>query len=152
MLHLIMQSFSSSIPFYLNISHQLLHHSPFQLSRIITTSQPRTKPLILLRILRILRQNLLLRRPNLPLLRLLKLAMAVKKITNNTLEIQGTLLHLGVHLSVDEDSGVEILLGVVAEVLVLGEDSLEHLVDGLEVLVAGVLVAVDFVFHGAVDG
>lgn len=56
-------------------------------------------------------------------------------------------LHLGVKLTVDKDSGVEVLLGVDAEVLVLGHDSLVHVADKVEGLVGGILVAIDFVPH-----
>lgn len=64
------------------------------------------------------------------------------------LEEERTLLHLGVHLAVDEDTGVDVLLGVGAEVLVLRHDTLVELSDESEVFIAGVLVAEELVAHG----
>ena len=66
--------------------------------------------------------------------------------------MEGTLFQRGVHLAINEDAGAEVFLGLVAEKLVLGHDALVHLVDELEVLFCGVLVAVDFVAHGCVCG
>jgi hypothetical protein len=68
------------------------------------------------------------------------------------LEVERALLEARVHLAVDEDAGVDVLLRVLAEVLVLGHDALVDLVDELEVCVAGVLVAEDLVLHGRADG
>lgn len=70
-------------------------------------------------------------------------------VTDGALEVDGPLLHLRVQLAVDEDARVEILLGVRAEVFVFGHDPLVHVADGGELLVVGVLVAVDFVAHDA---
>lgn len=79
----------------------------------------------------------------------LLLVVGSDNVTDGALEVDGPLLHLRVQLAVDEDARVEILLGVGAEVLVLGHDSLVHVADGGELLVRGVLVAVDFVAHDA---
>lgn len=76
-------------------------------------------------------------------------------LADGALEVQWTLLHVWVEEAVDEDAGVEVLLCVDAEVLVLGHDALIHVADESEGLVSGVLVAVDFVAHdglGWADG
>ena len=73
-------------------------------------------------------------------------------LANGLLEVERTPLHLGVKLAVDEDTGVEILLGVDAEVLVLGHDSLVHVADDIEGLIASVFVAVDLVAHHTLLG
>ena len=78
---------------------------------------------------------------------LLLLAMFHNDVTHSFLEMQRTLLHLGVKLAVDKDAGVEVLLAVNAEVLVLGHDSFVHVADEVEGLVTGVLVTIDFVSH-----
>lgn len=53
------------------------------------------------------------------------------------------------HLAVDKDSRVHAVLNVEAEVLVLRNDSLVHLVDNVEVAIVGVIVSVDLVNHGS---
>lgn len=63
------------------------------------------------------------------------------------LEEQGTLLHAGVHLAIDEDTSAEILLRSGAEFFVFGHDALVHGGDDLEVGIGGEFVAVDFVAH-----
>lgn len=68
------------------------------------------------------------------------------------LEVEWALLEARVHFAVDEDAGVDVLLGVLAQVLVFGHDALVDLVDELEVFFAGVLVAEDLVLHGRADG
>jgi hypothetical protein len=68
------------------------------------------------------------------------------------LEVERALLEARVHFAVDEDAGVDVLLGVLAQVLVFGHDALVDLVDELEVCVAGVLVAEDLVLHGGAHG
>lgn len=78
---------------------------------------------------------------------LLLLVMVLELLSDALLEEERTLLHLGVHLTVDEDTGVDVLLGVGAEVLVLRHDTLVELSDEVEVLVAGVLVAEELVSH-----
>ena len=73
-------------------------------------------------------------------------------IAHTLLEEKGTLLHGGVQQPVHEDARVDVLLGVGAEVLVLRHDALVHRADGVEVFVAGVLVAEDFVSHCGLSG
>lgn len=68
------------------------------------------------------------------------------------LEMKRTLLHLRVELAVDEDAGVQVLLRVDAEVFVLGHDSLVHVADKVEFLIASVLVPIDFVAHDRLGG
>lgn len=78
---------------------------------------------------------------------LLLLVVFHDHLPHGFLEVERTLLHLGVELAVDKDTRVEILLAVDAEVLVLGHDSFVHVADEVEGLVAGVLVAIDFISH-----
>lgn len=81
----------------------------------------------------------------------LLLVMLGDDVTDGALEVDGSLLHLRVQLAVDEDACVEVLLGVGAEVFILRHDSLVHVADGGELLVVGVVVAVDFVAHDALS-
>lgn len=73
--------------------------------------------------------------------------MAIQKFAHPMLEIERTLLHLGMHLSVHENTSIEVLLCIVAQPLVFGQDSFEHLINFFEILVAGILVTVNLVFH-----
>lgn len=50
-------------------------------------------------------------------------------------------------LAVDKDSTLEVLLRAVAEILVFLENLLKELVDPLEILIVGVVVAEDVVLH-----
>lgn len=68
------------------------------------------------------------------------------------LEEDGRLFELGVQEAIDEDAGVEILLRVVAQDLVLAHDFGVHLADQFEILPRGVSVLVDFVVHGRLVG
>lgn len=97
-------------------------------------------------IIRILGKNLL-SGPDFMAGGLLLLVVFHDDLAHSFLEVQRTLLHLGVELAVDEDAGVEVLLAVDAEVLVLGHDSFVHVADEVEGFVAGILVAIDFVSH-----
>ena len=90
-----------------------------------------------------------LRRPNLTTSLLLLLVVLRQHLPNSLLEKQRPLLHLRVQLAIHKHTGIEILLAVDAEVLVLGHDALVHVADDVEVVVRGVLVAVDFVAHNA---
>lgn len=78
---------------------------------------------------------------------LLLLAVFHDDVTHSFLEMQRTLLHLGVKLAVDENTSVEVPLAVDAEVLVLGHDSFVHVADEVEGLITGVFVTIDFVSH-----
>lgn len=73
-------------------------------------------------------------------------------LAHGLLEVERALLHLGVELTVDEDTGIEVLLGENAKILVLGHDSLVHVADEVELRVAGILVAVDLIAHHAFLG
>lgn len=73
-------------------------------------------------------------------------------VTDSLLEEERALLHLRVHLAVDEDTGIEILLRLVAEIFVLGHDALVDVADELEFFVGGVLVAEDLVLHRRAAG
>ena len=75
------------------------------------------------------------------------LAVCFNHIAHGALEVERALLHLGVKQAVDEHTHVHVLLGVNAEVLVLRHDSLVHVANGVEVLIARVLVAIDFISH-----
>ncbi|KAI6765722.1 hypothetical protein HG530_006792 [Fusarium avenaceum] len=79
---------------------------------------------------------------------LLLLVVVLELLADALLEEERTLLHLGVHLAIDEDTGVDVLLSVGAEVLILGHDALVKLGDEVEVIVARVLVAEELVAHG----
>lgn len=68
------------------------------------------------------------------------------------LEVQGSLLHLRVEETIDKDTGVEILLRVDAQILVLGHDTLVHVADELKLLISSILVSVDFVAHHGLGG
>lgn len=96
-----------------------------------------------------IRQDLL-NWPYLPLGNLFQLMVVIQKFAYPMLEIERTLLHLGMHLSVDKNTGIEVLLRVVTQPLVFGQDSLEHLIDFSEIIVAGILMSVNLVFHRAV--
>mgnify|MGYP003624098409 CR=1 FL=1 len=78
--------------------------------------------------------------------------MLADDLSNRVLEKQRRFLVLGVQLPVHEDSAVEILLRRVAEHFVFAHDALVHVGDEVEVGVAGVPVAVDFVRHGRGSG
>lgn len=104
---------------------------PNQLFCLVTTSQPRTKVNISLADICVLRQ-LLLCGPDLAFRSLFLLVVFCDDISCNLLEVQWSLLHLGVQLAVDEDAGVEVLLCGVAEDFVFGHDALVHGVDVLE--------------------
>lgn len=54
---------------------------------------------------------------------------------------------LGVQLAVDKDSTLEVLLRAVAEILIFLKNLLKELVDPLEILIVGVVVAEDVVLH-----
>lgn len=75
------------------------------------------------------------------------LAVLHDDVTDCLLEVERTQLHFGVEKTVNEDTGVKVLLGVNAQVLVLGHDSLVHVADQVESLIGGILVAVDLVAH-----
>lgn len=78
--------------------------------------------------------------------------MAHDDVPRQGLEVQRTLLDARVQLTACEDARVEITLGAVAQVFVLAEDLLEHLVDVFEFIVCGVFVPIDFVFHLCLGG
>jgi hypothetical protein len=117
---------------------------PNQIFVLITTAQAVAKVNVLLSNTGAIGQ-LLTRRPNLLLLGLLALVPLEDSVAAVLLEVEWALLHVGMELAVDEDAGFEVLLGKVAERLVLGHDALVHLVDALEVLFGRVAVTVDFV-------
>lgn len=94
-----------------------------------------------------LSRQLLLGRPDLLLRGLFASVMFCHGLAAELLEVERTLFEARVHLTVDEDASVDVLLCVLAEVLVLGHDALVDLVDKLEVCVARVLVAEDLVLH-----
>lgn len=71
---------------------------------------------------------------------------------DGALEVQRAHFHLRVQKAVDEDAGVEVLLGVDAQVLVLGHDTFVHVADEVEGLIGGIFVAVDFVAHDGLCG
>jgi len=73
-------------------------------------------------------------------------------LAHGFLEVQRTSLHLGVELAVDEDAGVEVLLGVDAEILVLRHNALVHVADEVEGLISSVLVTVDLIAHHTLLG
>lgn len=73
-------------------------------------------------------------------------------LARGALEEDGRLFELGVQEAVDEDAGVEVLLRVVAQDLVLAHDFGVHLADQFEVLTRGVSVLVDLVVHGRLVG
>ena len=80
------------------------------------------------------------------------LAVFCDDLTNGLLEVERTQLHLGVEQAVDKDTGVQVLLRVDAEVLVFRHDSLVHVADKGELLIASVLVPIDFVAHDRLGG
>lgn len=88
-----------------------------------------------------------LSRPDFMASGLLFLSVFHDDLTHSFLEVERTLLHLRVKLTVDKDTSVEVLLAVDAEILVLGHDSFIHVADEVKVLVASVLVAIDFISH-----
>ena len=73
--------------------------------------------------------------------------MLLHNLATPLLEVQRPLLHLWMHLTVDEYSGVEVLLCEVAQEFVLFHDALVDGVDILEGFESGGRVAVDFVLH-----
>lgn len=70
--------------------------------------------------------------------------MVVGELADLLLEFEQAIVQGVVQLPVGEDARVELLLGLGAGVLVLGEDALVGGVDSLELLVGGVLLAEDF--------
>lgn len=94
-----------------------------------------------------LRRKIVLRRPDLVTHSLFFGIVLCDDFAHSLLEVKGTLLHLGMKFTVDEDTSVEVLLRVHAQVLVLRHDSLVHVADEVEGLIGGILVAVDFVAH-----
>ena len=96
--------------------------------------------------------KLLLRRPDLLLGHFLTIVVLRDGIAAEFLEVQRALFEARVHLAVDEDAGVDVLLRVLTQVLVFGHDALVDLVDELEVFFARVFVAEDLVLHRGADG
>lgn len=94
-----------------------------------------------------LRRKIVLRRPDLVTHSLLFGIVFCNDLAHSLLEVKWTPLHLGMKLTVDEDTSVEVLLRVYTEVLVLRHDSFVHVTDKVEGLISGVLVTVDFVAH-----
>ena len=78
--------------------------------------------------------------------------MVCHVLADKLLEEEWALLHDRVHLAVDENTGVDVLLGKVAQRLVLGHDSFIYLVDQGEILVGRVLVAENFITDQRVFG
>jgi len=95
---------------------------------------------------------LLLRRPDLLVDGLLAAVELRDGLADEFLKVQGALFHPGVHLAVDEDTPLEVLLRQRAEGFVLGHDALVHAVDEVEVLIAGFPAAVDFVADQCASG
>lgn len=77
----------------------------------------------------------------------LSLVVAGHDVAHSSLEVERTLLHLGVQLAIDKHASAQVLLSVCAKILVLGHNALEHGIDLFKVLVAGILVAEDFIAH-----
>lgn len=74
------------------------------------------------------------------------------RLAAQILEEERSLLHARVHLTVDENPGVNITLCRITENLILRHDALVHLVDELEALICGVFVAEDLIGHGGPVG
>ena len=129
------------------------HHLPSQTLLRRRTSQPSAKVDILLTRSGVsLIGKLLLRRPDLLLGHFLTIVVLRDGIAAEFLEVQRALFEARVHLAVDEDAGVDVLLRVLTQVLVFGHDALVDLVDELEVFFARVFVAEDLVLHRGADG
>jgi hypothetical protein len=62
------------------------------------------------------------------------------------------LFNARVKLAIGEDAGVEVLLGSVAEVLVLLEDLLEEVTYAVELLISCIFVSVNFILHLGLPG
>ena len=75
------------------------------------------------------------------------LVVLFNHLAHSALEVERAHLHLGVKQAVNENTSVDVLLGVNAEVLVLRHDSFVHVANGVEVLIVRVLVAIDFISH-----
>ena len=88
------------------------------------------------------------RRPYLFFLQSLLVSVTCEQSSDGILEEKRAALQLRVKLTIDKHSGIQVLLGSVTEVLVLAEDSLEEGVNVFEVLIRGLFVPVDLVFHG----
>jgi hypothetical protein len=99
-----------------------------------------------------LARQLLLCRPDFLLCDFLASVVFCNSVAAEFLEVERTLLEARVHFTVDEDAGVDVLLGVFAQILVFGHDALIDLVDEVEIGVARVLVAEDLVLHGRAYG
>lgn len=78
---------------------------------------------------------------------LLLLVVFHDDLAHSTLEVKRSHFLLRVKLAVDKDTSVEVLLGVDAQVFVLRHDSFVHVADKIEVLIARILIAVDFISH-----
>lgn len=66
---------------------------------------------------------------------------------HHTLEKYGGALKIWMQLSINKDSGIQVLLSRVAEVFVLIKYALEELVNVIELLVCGINMTVDFILH-----
>lgn len=87
------------------------------------------------------------RRPDFCISAGLLLVVLLNGFADLPLEEERSLLHGRVHLTVDEDTGAEIFLGVDAQILVLRHDALVHVIDECKVLILGILVSEDFILH-----
>lgn len=71
----------------------------------------------------------------------------IQNLPNPTLKVKRSLFHPRMHLPIDKNTPIQIPLRVIAQPFVLVENSLKHLVNSFEIVVVGVVVTVDFVFH-----
>lgn len=89
--------------------------------------------------------------PDLPLDEHLAFAVLLDQVSAFRLEEERTLLEARVHLAVDENASVKVLLRCLAQCLVLGHDSSVHFSDELEFFFGRGSVAVDFVSHSGLE-
>lgn len=80
----------------------------------------------------------------------LQLMMSSQNTSDPVLKVERSLLQLGMHLSINKNTRIEVLLSVITEPFIFCQNPLEHFIDRREPFVAGILVSVDFVFHGTV--
>lgn len=73
--------------------------------------------------------------------------MGLYEVSDFLLEEQRALLHPWMHFTIYENTGLEILLRIIAKPLIFRQYSLEHRINPLETLVVCIFMPVDFVFH-----
>lgn len=115
---------------------------------LFTSTEATAKVVVILARCRILWQDLT-SRPDIPLCLLLAQAVLLQDGSNDGLEGQGSVRHLGMQFPVYGGAIVQALLHSGAEILIISCNTLVCLADGVKVLVTAGLAAIHFVLHHA---